>query len=62
MSIQRNISDTKNKSLANNFSLYLKVHVMPTLNKPLKGKAWHWITPLALVGILIIVFVYYFGN
>lgn len=59
---QENFSENKNHSIAKNFSLYLKVHIMPTLNTPLKGKAWHWVAPIVVVGCLIILFFYLFGN
>ncbi|NCB20448.1 MAG: hypothetical protein EOM88_00790 [Clostridia bacterium] len=59
---QENVPETKNHSIAKNFSLYLKVHIMPTLNKPLCGKAWHWIVPVVVAGFLIVLSVYLFGN
>lgn len=59
---EEKITEAKSQSLSKNFSLYLKVHIMPTLNKPLRGKTWHWVLPLALVGILIVVLAYFFGN
>jgi len=42
-------------------SLYLKIHIMPTLNKPLNGKPWYWIAPFVAVGILIVALVYFLG-
>lgn len=62
MPAQNNVSDQKNNSVAKNFSLYLKVHIMPKLNTPLGGKAWHWIAPFVALGALIVAFVYFFGN
>jgi hypothetical protein len=55
--------DFNNSKLAGskNIGLYLKIHIMPTLNRPLKGKPWHWIVPFIAAGILIVVFVYFWG-
>lgn len=62
MPVQDKISDQKNNSVAKSFSLYLKVHIMPKLNAPLGGKAWHWIVPFVAAGALIVALVYFFGN
>lgn len=43
-------------------SLYLKVHIMPILNRPLAGNPWYWITPFILAGVLIIALVYFLGE
>jgi hypothetical protein len=43
-------------------NLYLKIHIMPTLNQPLKGKPWHWIVPFVAAGILIVALVYFLGR
>lgn len=43
-------------------SFYLKIHIMPTLNQPLKGKPWYWIAPFVAAGILIIALVYFWGS
>jgi len=42
--------------------LYLKVHVMPKLNTPLKGKAWHWIVPVVVVALGVFAYFYFFVN
>lgn len=42
--------------------LYLKVHVMPKLNTPLKGKSWQWIAPLVLIALGVFAFFYFFAN
>lgn len=42
-------------------SLYLKVHIMPTLNKPLSGSPWQWISPFIALGVLIIAIFYFFS-
>lgn len=39
--------------------IYLRVHVMPKLNKPLRGRAWQWIAPIAAAGILIVAAFYF---
>lgn len=39
--------------------LYLRVHVMPKLNMPLRGKAWHWIVPILILAILVFAGFYY---
>lgn len=62
MSVQNNISGQKNNSVTKSISLYLKVHIMPKLNTPLGGKAWHWIVPFVSAGALIVALVYFFGN
>jgi len=43
-------------------ALYLKVHVMPKLNMPLRGKAWHWIVPLVLLALTVVAFFYFSAN
>jgi len=60
MSSQR-ISSQSYKNKSKGLGLYLKVHVMPQLNKPLHGKAWHWILPVTLLGFLIVALFYFFG-
>jgi hypothetical protein len=42
--------------------LYLKVHVMPKLNMPLRGKPWHWIVPIVLFALFVFAFFYFFTN
>ncbi|MDD2681298.1 MAG: hypothetical protein PHE20_04385 [Patescibacteria group bacterium] len=42
--------------------LYLKVHVMPKLNTPLKGKAWYWIVPIVAIALGVFAFFYFFAN
>ncbi|MBN2884575.1 hypothetical protein JXE04_01475 [Patescibacteria group bacterium] len=42
--------------------LYLKVHVMPKLNMPLRGKPWHWIMPVVLLALSVVAFFYFFAN
>ena len=39
--------------------LFLKVHVMPILNTPLRGRAWHWIISVVALGMVVVVFYYY---
>lgn len=60
MSAQRMYSQSQKKK-PKGLGLYLKVHVMPQLNKPLHGKAWHWILPVVLIGFSIVVLFYFFG-
>jgi hypothetical protein len=43
-------------------SLFLRVHIMPTLNRPLSGNPWYWIAPFMAAGILIIALVYFLGS
>ena len=47
---------------AGGVALYLKVHVMPKLNMPLRGKAWHWIVPIVLLALVVISFFYFSVN
>lgn len=42
--------------------LYLRVHVMPKLNMPLKGRPWQWIIPAILMALLVVVALYYFAE
>ena len=42
--------------------LYLRVHVMPKLNMPLRGKAWQWIVPVAALGLVVVALIYYFSE
>lgn len=60
MSAQRMYSQSQTKK-QKGLGLYLKVHVMPQFNRPLHGKAWHWILPVVLAGFLIVVLFYFFG-
>ena len=62
-----NLDYGKKKTLNNTLKgkgvrLYLKVHVMPKLNKPLKGRAWHWIVPVVVIGLGIVACFYFFAN
>jgi hypothetical protein len=41
--------------------LYLRVHIMPKLNMPLRGKAWQWISPFVAAAILIVAIFYFFS-
>jgi hypothetical protein len=51
-----------NPSKGKGVRLYLKVHVMPKLNMPLKGKAWHWIVPVVVIALGVVAFFYFFAN
>jgi len=42
--------------------LYLRVHVMPKLNMPLRGKAWQWISPFVAAAILIVSIFYFLAD
>lgn len=53
-----NLVEQKEKK-SSGLALFLKVHVMPTLNTPLKGKAWHWVVPVIALGMVVVVFYYY---
>ncbi|MDP3837127.1 MAG: hypothetical protein Q8Q67_03435 [bacterium] len=39
--------------------LYLRIHVMPKLNMPLRGKAWHWVVPVVFLAMLVFAGFYY---
>lgn len=56
------INNNKKSEDESGINLYLKVHVMPILNKPLRGKPWHWIAPFVLAGIIIVALLYFLGS
>lgn len=42
--------------------LYLKVHVMPKLNMPLKGKTYYWVAPVVIIALGVVAYFYFFSN
>lgn len=59
-----NNQKTKTKDLSgmSGVSLYLRVHVMPKLNMPLRGRAWQWISPFAAAAVLIVAIFYFLSD
>jgi hypothetical protein len=55
-------SNQKNLSGIAGVSLYLRVHVMPKLNMPLRGRAWQWISPFAAAAVLIVAIFYFLSD
>ncbi|PKM87956.1 hypothetical protein CVU83_02355 [Candidatus Falkowbacteria bacterium HGW-Falkowbacteria-2] len=59
MSINKSTGNRKHGAGQDGVRLYLRVHVMPKLNMPLKGKAWHWIVPIVVLAVLVFAGFYY---
>lgn len=59
MSIEKKQGTRKKETGPEGVRLYLRVHVMPKLNMPLRGKAWHWVVPIVLLAILVFAGFYY---
>ena len=47
---------------ANGVRLYLKVHIMPTLNTPLRGPVWQWVSPFVAAAILVVAVFYFLAD
>ncbi|HNU81309.1 MAG TPA: hypothetical protein PLA05_00660 [bacterium] len=52
----------KKDSTVGGVRLYLRIHVMPVLNKPLRGRAWQWISPFVALAILIVAIFYFLAD
>ncbi|MDD3285129.1 MAG: hypothetical protein PHG95_00595 [Patescibacteria group bacterium] len=51
----------KKDSTAGGVRLYLRIHVMPELNRPLRGKTWQWVSPFVALAVLIVAIFYFFS-
>lgn len=59
MSIENKKGTRKKETGPEGVRLYLRIHVMPKLNMPLRGKAWHWIVPVVFLAMLVFAGFYY---
>ncbi len=52
----------KKEASASGVRLYLRIHVMPKLNMPLRGRAWQWILPFAAAAVLVVAVFYFLAG
>lgn len=52
----------KKEVSTNSVRLYLRIHVMPKLNMPLRGRAWQWISPFVAAAILVVAIFYFLAD
>ncbi len=62
MAVKATKNNHKSQAGVTGVRLYLRVHVMPKLNMPLRGKAWHWIAPFVAAAILIVAIFYFLAD
>jgi len=57
-----NFNNKKSGAGRDGLRLYLRVHVMPKLNMPLRGKPWQWIIPMVALAFLIFAAFYFLAE
>lgn len=62
MPVKKTVISRKELSGVNGVRLYLRIHVMPKLNMPVRGQLWQWASALLFLAILIFLAFYFFAD